>query len=151
METVARSSRSIRRALARPYAPGAFSGRLSPSRVPTVEKRLQREIRSARAARSGGRGALRGGPGVAGRLAASRQAALGDQLEQSRRVQSADLEAIGFGNARLVGPRGSVTGLFERVINRKENPLRSHLGHRVDERRRSEVTARRQIETCPKV
>ena len=71
--------------------------------------------------------------------------------EQLLGVATADFDAIRFTDGSMVEPLGSLTHIFVGIIDRVQNAVLADFQHRIYERLRAEVAARRNIKVFPKV
>ena len=65
------------------------------------------------------------------------------EAEQLLGVATADFDAIRFADGSMVEPFGGLTHIFARIIDRVQNAVRALFQHRIDQRLRAEVPARR--------
>src|ERR1700745_3467191 len=68
------------------------------------------------------------------------------EFEQSDRVEPPDLAPVGVADARRVEPIGRVVDVLEWPVGREQDAVGPDLKDRIDQRLRSEIARRREIE-----
>src|SRR5579875_1889309 len=73
------------------------------------------------------------------------------ELEKCKRVLAADLATVALADARVIEPFGRLADLFEGIVGREEDAVRSDFEDRVDERLRPKIPRGRDVEVVRKV